>query len=120
MSKMNSSFWIQEIGISDILDSAFMAVLLYTAHVLFKRTRAGVILTGILMVAGLYLLARQFDLILTARIFQAFFAVILIALVVIFQEELRHIFEKVAVWSFQRRLWKPRHPVAASKMDPLL
>jgi uncharacterized protein (TIGR00159 family) len=39
-------------------------------------------------------------------VFQGFFAVILVAVIVIFQEELRQFFEQVAVWSLERRLSK--------------
>ncbi len=94
----------KEIGFSGFLDILFMTLLIYTLLVWSKRTRAAFALTGILIVAGVYLLARQFNLNLTAAIFEQFFAVILIALVVIFQEELRYFFERIAVWSFNRRL----------------
>jgi uncharacterized protein (TIGR00159 family) len=40
---------------------------------------------------------------MTAWIFQAFFAVFVVMIVVIFQEELRQMFERVAVWSFTRQ-----------------
>jgi uncharacterized protein (TIGR00159 family) len=39
---------------------------------------------------------------MTAWIFQAFFAVFLVMIVVIFQEELRQMFERIAVWRFLR------------------
>lgn len=94
----------REIGFSGFLDILFMTLLIYTLLVWSKRTRAAFVLTGILIVAGVYLLARQFNLNLTAAIFEQFFAVILIALVVIFQEELRYFFERIAVWSFNQRL----------------
>lgn len=94
----------KEIGFSGFLDIIFMTLLIYTLLVWSKRTRAAFVLTGILIVAGVYLLARQFGLNLTAAIFEQFFAVILIALVVIFQEELRYFFERIAVWSLNRRL----------------
>lgn len=94
----------QEIGFSGFLDILFMTLLIYTLLVWSKRTRAAFVLTGILIVAGIYLLARQFNLNLTAAIFEQFFAVILVALVVIFQGELRYFFERIAVWSFNRRL----------------
>ena len=80
----------KEIGFSGFLDIIFMTLLIYTLLVWSKRTRAAFVLTGILIVAGVYLLARQFSLNLTAAIFEQFFAVILIALVVIFQGELRY------------------------------
>lgn len=94
----------QEIGFSGFLDILVMTLLIYTLLVWSKRTRAAFVLTGILIVAGIYLLARQFNLNLTAAIFEQFFAVILVALVVIFQGELRYFFERIAVWSFNRRL----------------
>ena len=81
-----------------------MTLLIYTLIVWSKRTRAASVLTGILIVAGIYLLARQFNLSLTAAIFEQFFAVILIALVVIFQGELRYFFERIATWSFNRKI----------------
>jgi uncharacterized protein (TIGR00159 family) len=48
-----------------------------------------------------YTLARIMGMYMTVWIFQGFFAVLIIAIVVIFQEELRHIFERIAVWSLR-------------------
>ena len=76
-----------------------MAVLLYTAIAFLKQTRAAFIIRGIFILATIYILARYFDLQLTAWLFQGFFAIFLIIIVVIFQEELRQIFERIAVWS---------------------
>jgi DNA integrity scanning protein DisA with diadenylate cyclase activity len=36
---------------------------------------------------------------MTVRIFQGFFAVFIVAVIVIFQEEIRSVFERIAVWS---------------------
>ncbi len=95
---------VGEIGLSGLLDISFMALLMYTLLVWTRRTRSAFILTGILIVAGIYLVSRQMNLILTSRILESFFAVILIALVIIFQEELRYFFEQIAVWSLNRRI----------------
>ncbi len=91
------------IGLTDIIDVAFVAVLLYTAIVWAKRTRAAFVVRGILILGAVYLLARELDLQLTAWIFQGFFAIFLIIIVVIFQEELRQIFERIAMWSLTSR-----------------
>jgi len=96
--------FFQEIGLSGLLDIVLMALLIYTLVLWSKRTRAASVLSGILIVAGIYLLARQFNLNLTAAIFEQFFAVILIAMVVIFQQELRYFFERIATWSFDGKL----------------
>ncbi|HEY1265876.1 MAG TPA: diadenylate cyclase [Candidatus Binatia bacterium] len=87
--------------ISDIIDILFVAILVYTAMVWLRTTRAAFVLRGIFVLAIVYLIARQFELQLTAWIFQGFFAIFLIMIVVIFQEELRQIFERVAVWSWR-------------------
>lgn len=87
--------------ISDIIDILFVGILLYTAMVWLRTTRAAFVLRGIFVLAIIYLIARQFELQLTAWIFQGFFAVFVIMIVVIFQEELRQIFERVAIWSWR-------------------
>lgn len=98
---MLTTFW--NISISDIIDILFVAVLLYTATAFLKQTRAAFIIRGIFILAAIYILARYLDLQLTAWIFQGFFAIFLIIIVVIFQEELRQIFERIAVWSLARK-----------------
>ena len=95
---------LREIGLTGLVDIGFMGLLVYAVLVWFKQTRAGFVLTGIIIIGMVYLLARQFNLLLTASVFQAFFAVILVALIVIFQEELRQLFEHIAVWSLNRNL----------------
>jgi len=63
----------------------------------------GVMLVAV-MVAGLYLAIRYFNLTMTAAVLEKFFAVILIVMIVIFQEELRNFFERIAtLWSFRNR-----------------
>lgn len=81
-----------------------MSLLIYSVLVLFKKTKARFVLTGIIIVSIAYLLARQFNLILTTSVLQTFFAVIFIALIIIFQEEIRHFLEQIALWSLNPQL----------------
>jgi diadenylate cyclase len=104
---MWTPFW--NIGIPDVIDILFVAVLLYTAIAFLKQTRAAFIIRGIFILAAIYILARYLDLQLTAWIFQGFFAIFLIIIVVIFQEELRQIFERIAVWSLARKADRSLH-----------
>jgi uncharacterized protein (TIGR00159 family) len=92
-----------DIGMTDILDVFFVAVLLYTVVVYVRKTRASFVVLGLFILGAIYILARQLDLQLTAWIFQGFFAIFLVILVVIFQEELRQMFERIAVWSLRRK-----------------
>lgn len=93
-----------EILLTDVVDIAFMMFLIYTILLWFKRSRAAFVLTGMLLFGAIFLAAKQFNMFLTAHILQGFFAVFLFALVVIFQEEIRHFFEQVAKWGISPRL----------------
>jgi len=100
------------IAVTDLIDIAIVSTLVYIVLIWFKQTRAAFILVGILILGAVYLLARRNELFLTVMIFQGFFAVLLVALVVIFQEELRHFFERIAIWGFTyRRMPSPASPL---------
>ena len=102
-----------DIGITDLIDILFVAVLFYTAIVWLKTTRAAFIVRGLFTLVAIYIVARQLELELTAWIFQGFFAIFLIMVVVIFQEELRQIFERIALWSLGGKTSVPLHSGAA-------
>ena len=97
---------LPSITIAEIIDIFLVATLLYTAVVWAQRTRAALVVRGILVFGGIYIIARYLELQMVAWMFQGFFAIFLIMIVVIFQEELRHLFEQTAVWSLNFK--KPR------------
>ena len=72
--------FLKEIGIAGFIDILFMSLVIYSVLIWFKKTKAAFVLTGIIIMAGVYLVAREFDLTLTASVLQGFFAVILIAI----------------------------------------
>ncbi len=87
----------------DIADMVMVAALLWSAMVLLRRTRARVALTGLAILGVVYLFARQLGLRVTAGILQGFFAVLIIVVVVVFQEDLRRFFEQIGSWGLRRR-----------------
>ncbi len=95
---------LKNIGISGFIDIALMSILIYTLIVWFKRSKAVFVLIGLFIIGVFYNAAREFNLQLTAAVFQGFFTVILIAIIVIFQEEIKHLFERIALWSLNRGL----------------
>ncbi len=102
---MNGLFeLIADVGVSGLLDIVVMWILIYSVLVWFKKTRAAFVVTGMLITGGMYVVARQLNLSLTTSVFQAFFAIVLIATVVIFQEEIKHFFEQIATRSALRKL----------------
>lgn len=112
---------INEIGFSGFLDITFMSIIVYSILVWFKRTRTVFVVIGMFMLGGAYLLARQLELSLTTTVFEGFFAVIIIAVVVIFQEEIKHFLEQLASRSMVRN---PRSkkimPIARKEVDILV
>lgn len=95
--------FIQGIRVVDLVDIGIIATFIYLFLVWLKKAKARFILLGIIILASIYILARLFGLYLTTVVFQAFFAIFLIILVVIFQDEFRNFFERIAIWGISRR-----------------
>jgi len=92
------------IRLADFFDIAIIAGLIYVILAWFKKTTSRFILIGIIILGLIYGLARFFELYLTEYVFHGFFAILLITLVIIFQEDLRRFFERVALWgTFRKR-----------------
>jgi diadenylate cyclase len=98
---------LRDIGLLDLADIAVVAALAWVGLRLVRRTRARPALLGLGTLGAIYLAARQLGLQLTAAIFQAFFAVLVLVLVVVFQDDLRRIFEQVGAWVSRRRGEEP-------------
>jgi diadenylate cyclase len=74
---------------NNALDILIVAVFIYYVLVLIRGTRAVQLLIGVLVLVLIYQLATWAQLTLTTLLLQALFAVALVALVVVFQPELR-------------------------------
>jgi diadenylate cyclase len=90
-------------GLFDLIDVVLVAFILWAGVVWLRRTRARLALLGLAIVGVVYLAARQLGLTLTAWLLQGFFAVFVIVLVVVFQEDLRRLFEQIATWGLRRK-----------------
>jgi len=101
------------ITIGEIADILLVAALIYTAIVWIRRTRAAFVVRGMLTLGAAYLAVRFLELEMTAWIFQAFFAAFVVVIIVIFQEELRQLFERIAVWRFRREPVQPERSTVA-------
>jgi uncharacterized protein (TIGR00159 family) len=89
--------FLRNIRLSDIIDTGIITVFIYSILVWFKKSRGRFMLLGIIIMAAIYVLAKFFGLYLTTIAFQTFFAVFLIMIIVIFQDDLRHFFERIAI-----------------------
>lgn len=92
-----------ELRWTDAIDILLVSALVYFAFVWIRQTRAAMVAGGLLILVAVYIGARAMGLQLTAWIFQGFFAIFVVIVVVIFQEELRQLFERLALFSLGRR-----------------
>ncbi len=101
------------IRVADVLDILVVSAFVYMALRWFRRARSRLVMTGVAAVAGLYFVARMLDMYLTLYLLQAAVAVAVIALIVIFQEDIRRAFERIALAG---RLGPRRGPAASGEM----
>ncbi|MCY4606209.1 MAG: diadenylate cyclase [Gemmatimonadetes bacterium] len=95
-----------DIAPTDLVDIAVVALLLWGLVVWTRRARMA--LLGLAFLGVFYhLIAQQFKLQLTTWIFQGFFAALVVVLVVVFQDDLRRLFEHIATLSLRRKAPSP-------------
>ncbi len=91
---------IYHIQLSDIIDIAVIAFLVYKAVGFLRETRAGQLVKGILVLMVVSLCARWFNLVSLQWLLNTVFEFALVAVAIIFQPELRRALEKVGRSNF--------------------
>lgn len=86
---------IKSITVFDVIDIAILAFLLYKGIQIAKETRAGQLVKGIILIAACYFIADFFELKAMKYILDTFFKWGLLAIIILFQPELRRILEKM-------------------------
>jgi diadenylate cyclase len=81
---------VHKLWFLDLLDIFLVAVLFYRLLILVKGTRSAQMYVGLLMIVLVGILAREFELIAVGWIVDSLKTVWLIAFVILFQPELRH------------------------------
>ena len=88
---------VQNLRIQDIFDIAIISIMIFIVLIWIRHRASKFVFIGISLLTLVYVVARFFQLYLTTVIFQGFFAILLFVLVVIFQEDLRRFFERIAI-----------------------
>lgn len=101
--------------IVDVLDIAIVAGLLWVLIAWVREARARIALGGVFAIAMLYWTAQWLDLRLTTTLLQGFIAVATLVLVVVFQDDLRRLFESITVLVIRNASPRP----AADLLDDL-
>ena len=102
---MIDSIWTMMLSlrIQDIFDIAIISVMISALLIWFKDRASRFVLLGISLLGFIYVIAKFFQLYLTTVVLQGFFAILLFVLVVIFQEDLRRFFERLAIMGIVRK-----------------
>src|SRR3989339_2094019 len=103
----NALTMLQNFRFPDILDIAIISIMISALLIWFKDRASRFVFLGITLLGVVYMLASFFQLYLTTVVLQSFFAILLFVLVVIFQEDLRRFFERLAMLGRFRNPFSP-------------
>ena len=92
---------------TDLVDIAVVGLLLWGLIAWTRRVHTRMALLGLAFLSVFYLIAQQFRLQLTVWIFQGFVAVLVVVVVVVFQDDLRRLFEQIATIGLRRKAPRP-------------
>ena len=86
---------IADLRIQDVLDILFLVVVVYHLYLWFRGTKAFKALVGLLALGIIFTVARTWGLFLTTWMFQILWQVLVILLIILFQNEIRQVLERV-------------------------
>ena len=86
---------IANLRIQDVLDIIFLVVVVYHLYLWFRGTKAFKALVGLLALGIVFTVARTWGLFLTTWMFQILWQVLVILLIILFQNEIRQVLERV-------------------------
>lgn len=91
---------VANIGFVDIVDILILALIFYYLYRFIRDRRAGKLALGLLLIVALFVMSSAFNMYALEYILQNFYQVGLIAILIVFQPELRAALEKVGGTSF--------------------
>jgi len=105
------------VNLADVIDILLVTLLLYALLVLLRGTRAMQMLWGILIIAGLYAFSRAADLITLSTILENLLAFLPIAIIVLFQREIRSMLAAFGSRTLLR--WRSGQEVGSAPLNEL-
>jgi len=86
---------IDNLRFQDVLDILFLAVVAYHLYLWFYGSKALKALVGLLALGAAFTLAQTWGLFMTTWMFQIFWQVLVLLLIILFQSEIRQVLERV-------------------------
>ncbi len=85
----------RQFALKDAIDVIIVTIVIYSAIKLVRETRAGQLVKGIIILVAVFLLSSQFDLLMLNSILRTFIQFAFLALLIIFQPEIRKALEQM-------------------------
>lgn len=86
---------ISTVGIVDIIDMLILAFIIYKGIKIVRETKAQQLITGVVIIVAIYLISSAFELKVMSFLLENFLQIGILAIVIVFQPELRRILERV-------------------------
>lgn len=104
------------IGVLDIIDIVVVAYFLYRLYLMLKNTRAATLVKGLLVLVGFMIICRTLNLHVISWLLEKSMTVIMVALPVVFQPELRRALEQIG----RGKLFRKGSELDEQELDAML
>ena len=107
---------VSTIGIPDIIDIVVVAYFLYRLYLMLKNTRAATLVKGLLVLVAFMIVCRTLNLHVISWLLEKSMTVIMVALPVVFQPELRRALEQIG----RGKLFRKGSELDEQELDAML
>jgi len=107
---------VRTIGILDVIDTGLVAFFLYRIYIMLKNTRAAALVKGLMVLASLVIISKWLNLHVINWILEKAITMMMVALPVVFQPELRRALEQIG----RGRLFRKRVEVDEAELNDMI
>jgi len=107
---------VRTIGILDVIDTGLVAFFLYRIYIMLKNTRAAALVKGLMVLASLVIVSKWLNLHVINWILEKAIAMMMVALPVVFQPELRRALEQIG----RGRLFRKRVELDEAELNDMI
>ena len=107
---------VRTIGILDVIDTGLVAFFLYRIYIMLKNTRAAALVKGLMVLASLVIVSKWLNLHVINWILEKAITMMMVALPVVFQPELRRALEQIG----RGRLFRKRVELDETELKDMI
>jgi diadenylate cyclase len=107
---------VRTIGILDVIDTGLVAFFLYRIYIMLKNTRAAALVKGLMVLASLVIVSKWLNLHVINWILEKAITMMMVALPVVFQPELRRALEQIG----RGRLFRKRVELDETELNDMI